>query len=156
MKNVHQILNTLQNKPQFSKLTESKCIQTLRLALLPSIQKNIKKSYIHNNTLYFILTTRINKLDADSIINNIKMILNSPMILKSKKFVECSETKIDDVKIYTDFKPKKSHKLFIPSSHNIHYKERATGDITFTFSDENLNKIANEIKNIIQKQKNES
>ena len=89
MKNVSQILSTLQHKPQFSKLLESKCINRLKSSLLPSIQNNIKYEYIRKNTLTFVLTTRLNKLDINNIINTIKIILNSLMILESNKFMAC-------------------------------------------------------------------
>ena len=55
MKNANQIINTLQHKPQFSKLLSYRCID---------------------------------KLDIDNIINTIKLILNSPVILESQKFVK--------------------------------------------------------------------
>lgn len=153
MKNASQIINILQDKPQFSKLTESTCIKTLKSALLPSIQKNIKNSYIHNNILFFVLTTRLNKLDADNIINNIKMILNSPMILNSQKFIECLETKIEDVKVYSDFKPLKKNNLYTTNTHTLTYKERASGEINIDIKDEKLSAITQEIFQIIKDKK---
>ena len=150
MKNVSQIINTLQHKPQFSKLLESKCINRLKASLLPSIQNNIKYGYIRNNTLTFVLTTRLNKLDIDNIINTIKMILNSPMILESENFVECLDAQIDDVKIYTDPSPKKNIKLHQTSTHQETYNERATGEIEVNIEDEKLNALAKSILEIIK------
>ena len=153
MKNASQIISTIQHKPQFSKLTESKCITRLKSALLPTIQRNIKHGYIKNSILYFVLTANLNKLDIDNIINTIKMILNSPMILKSENFLECLESGIEDVKIYTDHKPKIDVKLHTTSTHKATYKERATGDIVVDIEDEKLNAIAQEIADIIKEQK---
>ena len=150
MKNSVQIINTLQHKPQFSKLLESKCINRLKASLLPSIQKNIKYGYIKNNTLTFVLTTRLNKLDIDNIINTIKMILNSPMILESENFIECLDTQIDDVKIYTDPSPKKQVALHKTSTHTETYNERATGEIEVNIEDEKLNALAKSILEIIK------
>ena len=150
MKNASQIINTIQDKPQFSKLLTYKCIHKLSSSLLLSIQKNIKYGYIKNNTLYFILTTRLNKLDIDNIINTIKMILNSPMILESEKFVECLGIKIDDVKIFTDPKPQKKFTPFSTNSHIQTYQERATGEIEVEIEDEKLKLLAQSILDIIK------
>jgi len=151
MKNASQIINTLQNKPQFSKLLESKCIQRLKSSLLLSIQHNIKYGYINNNTLYFVLTTRLNKLDIDNIINTIKMILNSPMILESDNFLDCLDAGIEDIKIYTDPKPKHKVKLFSTDTHKLPYKERASGDIKFEIEDKKLNELIQSVLKIIKK-----
>lgn len=153
MKNASQIITTLQYKPQFSKILESKCINRLKSSLLLSIQNNIKYGYIKNNTLTFVLTTRLNKLDADNIINTIKLILNSPMILESQNFVECFDIQIDDVKIYTDYKPQNKSLLYTTNAHELHYKERATGDIDINIEDEKLYELAQSILNIIKERK---
>ena len=153
MKNASQIITTLQNKPQFSKLIESKCIQRLKSSLLLSIQHNIKYGYIKNNILYFVLTTRLNKLDIDNIINTIKMILNSPMILASDNFLDCLDAGIGDVQIYTDPKPKLEVKLFSTDAHNLFYKERASGDIKFEIEDKKLNELTQSILKIIKSKK---
>lgn len=153
MKNASQIINTLQYKPQFSKLLEHKCIHRLKSSLLLSIQNNIKYGYIKNNTLYFVLTTRLNKLDLDNIINTIKMILNSPMILESEKFCECLGMGIEDVKIYTDPKPQKKFNATDATSHLQTYPERASGDIKIEIEDEKLNKLAQSILEIIKANK---
>jgi hypothetical protein len=150
MKNASQIINFLQHKPQFSKLVESQCIAKLKSALLPSIQYNIKYGYIKNKTLYFVLTTSLNKLDIDNIINTIKMILNSPMILQSQKFLECSEHDIEDIKIYSDNKPHQKVTLYTTSAHKLHYKERAKGEIKVEIEDEKLASIAQDIVEMIK------
>ena len=153
MKNASQIINTLQYKPQFSKLLTYKCIHKLKSSLLLSIQNNIKYGYIKNQTLYFVLTTSLNKLDIDNIINTIKMILNSPMIIESEKFCECLGIEISDVKIYTDPKPKKRFAPFTTLAHNLTYPERASGEINIDISDTKLNKLAKSIQDIITQKK---
>ena len=150
MKNAGQILTSLQYKPQFSKILESKCINRLKSSLLPTIQNNIKYGYIKNSTLTFVLTTRLNKLDVDNIINTIKLILNSPMIKESQSFVDCFDIQIDDVKIYTDFKPRKKAFLYETHTHELHYKERANGNFDIDIKDENLHKLAQSILEIIK------
>jgi len=156
MKNASQIITTLQHKPQFSKLTESSCINRLKSSLLPSIQHNIKYGYFKNATLYFVLSTRLNKLDIDNIINTIKMILNSPMILESDRFVECLGIQIDDVKIYTDHKPQKKFESFSTHAHEEKYPERASGDIPVKIEDEKLKQLAQSILEIIKSKSGET
>ncbi|MEA3228171.1 MAG: hypothetical protein U9P38_03760 [Campylobacterota bacterium] len=151
MKNASQILDTLQHKPQFSKLIESKCISRLKSSLLLSIQHNIKYGYIKNNILYFVLTTKLNKLDIDNIINTIKMILNSPMILESEKFLECLNSGIEDVIIYTNPKPQQKIKLFTTDADKTFYKEEASGDIQIDMEDKKLEGLFKEVFKIIKK-----
>ena len=153
MKNASQIINTLQHKPQFSKLLSYKCIDKLKSSLLFSVQKNIKYGYVKNATLYFVLTTRLNKLDIDNIINTIKLILNSPMILESQKFVECLDMNIEDVKIFTDPTPQKKFSAFTTTAHLETYRERATGEINVDIKDEKLNRLAQSILQIIKAEK---
>lgn len=153
MKNASQIITTLQNKPQFSKLIESKCIKRLKSSLLLSIQHNIKYGYISSNTLYLVLTTKLNKLDIDNIINTIKMILNSPMILESDNFLDCLDAGIEEIKIYTDPKPRDKVKLFSTDTHKLYYDEKATGNIEVTIEDKKLNELMQSILEIIKKKK---
>jgi hypothetical protein len=151
MKKASQIVSSLQHKPQFSKLLEQTCIEKLKSSLLLSIQNNIKYGYINNDTLYFVLTTKLNKFDIDNIINTIKMILNSPMIKESQKFCECKEINIEDVVIYTDPKPQQKVKLYEPNSHSQHYPERAKGKQEIHYKDKKLQEIADSILEIIKK-----
>ena len=153
MKNASQIINTLQHKPQFSKLLESKCVDRLKASLLLSVQNNIKYGYVRNEVLTFVLTTRLNKLDVDNIINTIKMILNSPMILESENFLECMDVEIKDVKIYVEPSPKKRVALFSTNTHSQTYPERASGEIKVGIEDEKLNLLAKSILEIIKAKK---
>ena len=66
------------------------------------------------------------------------MILNSPMILESAKFIECLDAQIDDVNIYTDPAPRKKVALHETDTHSQTYIERATGDINIEIEDKKL------------------
>ena len=151
MKNVSQILTSLQHKPQYHRLLEHKCIDRLKTSLLPSIQKFIKYGYIRNNTLTFITSLKLNKYDEKNTIDMIKTILNSPMILQSEKFIECIDVKIDDVKFFTDYNPVQKVQIYTTSSHQLAYRERAKGDIEVKIKDEKLQHIAKNILEIIKK-----
>ena len=150
MKNISQILISLQHKPQYYKILQHSCIKRLTSILLPNIQNSIKYSYIKNSKLYIVTFATLNKYDKDNIINTIKMILNSPMILESESFMECFDITIDDVVVYTDHKPKVDFKPYKTSAHTLTYYERASGSIGVAIKDKKLNKIAKEIQNIIK------
>ena len=153
MKNTSQIISSLQNKPQFSKLVEYRCIDRLKSSLLLSIQNYIKKGYIKNNKLFFILKARLNKHDENKTIEMLKTILNSPMILESDNFLECINIEIDDVVFYVDNKPELSSGLHVTNSHEETYKERASGEIKIDIKDEKLNLLAKSILTIIKSKK---
>ena len=151
MKNASQIINSLQYKPQYKKILEHKCISKLISALILSVQRNIKYAYFKNSILFFTISATLDKYDKDNIINTIKMILNSPMILNSEKFVECQNIKIEDVKVYVDHKPKYTFKPYTTNTHNMHYFEQASGKVDVNISDKKLQKLLEEIQNIIKK-----
>jgi len=150
MKNASEIISTIQQKPQYKRILTYRCVEKLKSALLPTIQRSIKYGYIKNSILYFVISSSINKYDKDNIINTIKMILNSPMILKSDKFMECSNTDIQEVKVYTDFKPRPKYTPYATSTHKLIYKERAKGEFDIVVKDEELKKIIKDIQNIIK------
>ena len=150
MKNANQIISYLQSKPQFSKLVEYRCINRLKSSLLLSIQNYIKKGYIKNNKLFFILKAKLNRHDEEKTIEMLKTILNSPMILKSEKFLECENIKIDDVVFYVDNKPQSKSTLHEVKTHTQTYPERASGDIDVDIKDEKLNSLVQSIQKIIK------
>jgi len=151
MKNASQIITSIQYKPQYHKLLEHKCINKLKSALLLSVQNYIKYGYIKNNKLFFVMSATLNKLDVNNNINTIKMILNSPMILESEKFLECLDFQIDDVVFYVDHKPKQNITLHPTNTSKSTYKERATGSLHVEMKDEKLQELALEISKLIKK-----
>lgn len=156
MKTIQDILTSIQHKPQFKKILHHKCINKLLSTILPAIRRNIKYGYINKNVFYIIITAALNKYDKDNIINTIKGVLNSPMILKSENFIECDDMNIEDVIVYVDHKPKMTTDLHTTKTHKLVYTERASGNIEIDIQDEKLNAIAQEIQKIIKKENNES
>jgi hypothetical protein len=80
------------------------------------------------------------------------MILNSPMILNSEKFIECNEIKIEDIKVYVDHKPKINFQPYTTQTHNLHYIERAKGDFQTDVEDPKIQELLLEIQKIIKEQ----
>jgi len=72
------------------------------------------------------------------------------MLLKSEKFFECMDVKIDDVIFYVDHKPKKDTPLYLTDSYKLKYKERATGDIKIDIRDKKLKELSQTILDIIK------
>lgn len=155
MKSTQDILTSIQHKPQFKKILHYKCIDKLLSTILPALRKNIKHGYINKNIFYIIITAALNKYDKDNIINTIKGVLNSPMILNSEQFIECDGINIEDVIVYVDNKPQKNTNFYTTTAHKLHYIERASGNIHIDIKDEKLNTLAKSIQNIIKKEHND-
>jgi len=147
MKNATQIITSLQNKPQFSKLSKFKCIDKIQSMFMPSFTRFVKFAYIQNNTLFFVLNHNAGKQEFNNNVQNIKSALNFHMPS------ECSETLIEDIKAFVTHTPQKKQveKKIIKQ----YYKERASGDVEINLHDEKLNTLVKSIQNII-KAKNDS
>jgi hypothetical protein len=147
MKNASQIINSIQNKPQFSKLSKYKCIKRIESIFIPALQKMIKFSYIKNDTLFFVLSHPAGKQEFDNNIVNIKS------ALKFYKPEECSETIINDIKAFVTHTPLKT--VVTEQKTEQKYAERATGNFSVNIHDEKLNSLVKSIQEII-KAKNDS
>ena len=147
MKNASQIISSIQNKPQFSKLSRFSCIKRIQSIFVPALQRMIKFAYIKNDTLYFVLNHPAGKQEFDNNIQNIKSALNfhSPE--------ECSETLIRDIKAFVTHTPKSISKIEPKKIQR--YTERATGDFDINIKDEKLNSLIKSIQDII-KEKNDT
>ncbi len=156
MKNAQDIITTLQYQPQYKKLLHNKCIQKLLSTILPAIRRSVKHSYIHKNKLFITITAGLNKYDKDNIINSIKMVLNSPMILQSERFMECNSTDIEDVIVYIDHKPKTPLYLYTTQTDKLKYLERASGNVKIELEDKKLQELMQSIQDIIKKEKQEA
>ena len=145
MKNAGDILNSLQNKPQFSKLSHYKCIERVQSLFSAPLQKMVKFAYIKNNTLFFVLNHPGAKQEFDNNIDSIKSALkfcNPP---------ECADENITDIKAFVTHTPIKKFSLEAPKVQT--YPERAKGEFDIKIHDEKLRLLAESIKNII-KEKN--
>ena len=147
MKNASQIINSLQNRPQFSRLSKYSCIKKISSIFTPALQKMIKFGYFKGNTLFFVLNHPAAKQEFDNNIQTIKNALNFYMP------EECMDNHIDDIKAFvTHTPPKKPSKTTITQ---VRYKERAKGDFKINIKDERLNRLVQSIQKII-KEKNDT
>jgi hypothetical protein len=145
MKNATQIITSLQNKPQFSKLLKFKCINRIKSMFLPSFTRYIKFAYFKNNTLFFVLNHNAGKQEFDNNIQSIKNALNFHMP------EECSETLPQNIKAFVSHTPiiKTKEQKSKPKL----YQERASGDLKVDIKDEKLNKLVKSIQDIIKENK---
>jgi len=141
MKNASQIINSIQCKPQFSKLNRYKCIKKIQSAFAPALQKMVKFAYFKNDTLFFILNHPAGKQEFDNNIQNIKSALN---LIKP---IECRGILVKDIKAFVTHTPNKKITTVIKKQI---YKERATGEIEVDIKDVKLNQLAQSIQNIIK------
>jgi len=142
MKNVSDILNSLQNKPQFSKLSHYKCITRIQTLFSPPLQKMIKFAYIKNNTLFFALNHPGAKQEFDNNIQSIKSALkfcNPP---------ECQAEDIQDIRAFVTHTPEKVFK--IEKKEPQIYPERAKGNFAINIHNQELKSLVESIQNIIK------
>ena len=142
MKNATQIITSLQNKPQFSKLSKFKCINKIQSMFMPTFTRFVKFAYIQNNTLFFVLNHNAGKQEFNNNVQNIKSALNFHMPS------ECSETLIEDIKAFVTHSPKKEQAKAKVVKYS--YPERATGDIKVNIKDVKLNTLVKNIQEIIK------
>ena len=137
MKNASQIINSIQNKPQFSKLSKYSCIKKISSLFTPALQKMIKFGYFKSNTLFFVLNHPLAKQEFDNNIQNIKSALNFV------KPSECEGIVIQDIKAFVSHTPIKKQNVVIKK---YLCEERASGDIEINIKDEKLNQLVKSIQ----------
>jgi len=147
MKTVTQIISSIQNKPQFSKLSKYSCIDKIKSIFPPILQKMIKFGYFKGDTLFFVLNHPAGKQEFDNNIQSIKSALNFHMPK------ECTSTPFKNIKAFVSHTPLKRQDMQHPQE--IIYKERAKGDFEINIQDEKLNSLVKSIQQII-KEKHES
>jgi len=145
MKNAGQIINSIQSRPQFSKLSHYKCMKIVQSMFTPPIQKMINFYYIKNRTLFFVFNHPVGKQEFDNSIQSIKS------ALKFHKPLECTENGenlFDDIKAFVTHTPKKAQEE--PQEQIQSYTERSDGNFEINIKDEKLNLLIRSIQEIIK------
>ncbi|OHD97501.1 MAG: hypothetical protein A3E21_02480 [Sulfurimonas sp. RIFCSPHIGHO2_12_FULL_36_9] len=145
MKNAAQIINSIQSRPQFSKLSYYKCIKIVQSMFTAPVQKMINFAYIKNRTLFFVFNHPIGKQEFDNNIQSIKSALKFYMPQECK---ECEESLFDDIKAFVTHTPKKNIENFKEVKQV--YKERSSGNFEINIDDKKLNSLVRSIQKIIK------
>ncbi len=143
MKNASQIINIIQDKPQFSKLNKVKCIKKIQSLLIAPVQKMINFAYFKADTLFFVFNHPAGKQEFDNNIQNIKS------ALKFAPPSECEGISIQDIRAFVTYTPKKTL-LEADEDKMQTYEERSSGDFELNIQDEKLNQLVKSIRDIIK------
>jgi len=146
MKNASQIINSLQSRPQLSKLSYYKCIKIVQSMFTPPVQRMINFAYIKNKTLFFVFNHPVGKQEFDNSIQSIKSALKFYMPTECK---ECDAPIFEDIKAFVTHTPKKNIDEHKEIKHT--YKERSSGNFEINIADEKLNSLVRSIQEIIKK-----
>ncbi len=148
MKNANQILSSLQSKPQFSKLSQFRCIQKIQELFPAHLQNMILYGYFKNGVLNFVLSHPWAKQEFDIIIQSIK----TP--LKQMPPKNCQAITITDMRAYVSFKPQKEETLHNGCSTDERYKERANAEFINSIEEPKLHTVVEEIRKILHDKHN--
>ena len=148
MKNASQIINSIQSRPQFSKLSYYKCINTVQSLFTVPVQRMVNFAYIKNQTLFFVFNHPIGKQEFDNNIQSIKSALNFHMPIECK---DGDGNLFDDIRAFVTHTPKKTDK----QENKIRqvYPERSSGNFEINVKDEKLNELIKTIQEIIKSHK---
>jgi hypothetical protein len=142
MKNASQIIDIIQNKPQFSKLSKVTCMKKIQSLFTEPVQRMINFAYFKQDTLFFVFNHPAGKQEFDNSIQNIKS------ALKFHAPDECRDIDVSDIKAFVTHTPKTKPKKTKVIKQN--YKERSSGNFEIHIDDEKLNSLVKSIRDIIK------
>ena len=108
-KKINEILSHLKNNPEFSRINTSFLIQKFIEVLPLKLKKGVKFVYIKNQTLYFVLTHPVYKMEFEYNKADIKSLLKS-LKLQMLKILDSFITNVIEKK-----RKKKNHFYYTPS-----------------------------------------
>ncbi len=147
MKNSVQVLSHIVHQPQYKKLAQHQCINTIKTLLPPHLQTMISFAYVKHKVLYFVLSHPGAKQEFDIIIASIK----TPLKLHPPQ--KCQELDFDDIRAYVSHKPV-SKEVEVKKETVPLYEERAAGDFENSVKDQKLHNIIEKIRASIHDRQN--
>lgn len=109
MKKINEILSHLKNNPEFSKINTSFLIKKFIEVLPLKLKKGVKFAYVKNQTLYFVLTHPVykmefeyNKADIKSLLKNFKIANVEDIGFFITNVIEKKESLKEPVPLYTE------------------------------------------------------
>ena len=137
MKKLNEILSHLKNNPEFRKINTSSTIEKFIEVLPLKLKKGVKFGYIKGQTLYFVLTHPVYKMEFEYNKADIKS------LLKNANFEN-----VNEIAFFVTNKIEKKLKKKIEESL---YEERSNGVFINKAKDQTLYKKFEDIRNIIKK-----
>ena len=137
MKKLNEILSHLKNNPEFRKINTSSTIEKFIDVLPLKLKKGVKFGYIKGQTLYFVLTHPVYKIEFEYNKADIKS------LLKNANF-----DNVNEIAFFVTNKIERKTKNIIVEPL---FKERSNGVFINKAKDENLYKKFEAIRNIIKK-----
>ena len=136
MKKISEILSHLKNNPEFRRINTSSSINSFIEVLPLKLKKGVKFAYIKNQTLYFVLTHPVYKMEFEYNKGDIKSLLKKSKIAN-----------IEDISFFVTNKIEKKEE---ENSQFELYKERSYGIFENKAKDEKIYKKFEEIRKIIK------
>ncbi|MDD2888280.1 MAG: DciA family protein [Aliarcobacter sp.] len=109
MKKINEILSHLKNNPEFSKINTSFLIKKFIEVLPLKLKKGVKFAYVKNQTLYFVLTHPVykmefeyNKADIKSLLKNFKIANVEDIGFFITNVIEKKESPKEPIPLYTE------------------------------------------------------
>jgi len=136
MKKINEILSHLKNNPEFSKINTSFLIKKFIEVLPLKLKKGVKFAYVKNQTLFFVLTHPVYKMEFEYNKADIKSLLKTFKIAN-----------VEDIGFFITNVIEKKEKVndTIPL-----YKERSYGIFENKVKDEYMFKKFEKIREIIK------
>ncbi len=147
MKNSAQVLSHIVNQPQYKKLAQHQCIDTIKALLPPHLQTMVSFAYVKHKVLYFVLSHPGAKQEFDIIIASIK----TPLKLHPPQ--KCQELDFEDIRAYVSHKPVRKV-TEVKKETSAPYQERAAGDFENSVKNEKLHNIIEKIRASIHDRQN--
>ncbi len=136
MKKINEILSHLKNNPEFRKINTSILIKKFIDVLPVKLKKGIKFGYVKNQTLFFVLTHPVYKMEFE---------YNKALIKSLLK--EFKIANIEDVSFFVTNVIEKKEKEEVET---VLFKERSYGIFENKATDENIFKRFEKIREIIK------
>ena len=136
MKKINEILSHLKNNPEFSKINTSFLIKKFIEVLPLKLKKGVKFAYVKNQTLFFVLTHPVYKMEFEYNKADIKSLLKSFKIAN-----------VEDIGFFVTniIEKKENNKEVI-----VFYKERSYGIFENKAKDEYIFKKFEKIRELIK------
>ena len=136
MKKINEILSHLKNNPEFRKINTSFLIMKFIDVLPLKLKKGVKFGYVKNQTLYFVLTHPVYKMEFEYNKADIKSLLKSFKIAN-----------VEDIGFFVTniIEKKENNKEVI-----VFYKERSYGIFENKAKDEYIFKKFEKIRELIK------